>query len=84
MFWQYYVLGFQNWLIFLEMKVWYMEYGWNFEVLRKELIIGQLFVFCFVFDEEFLELIDCVIVEKLLFDVIKKVIKNWKGDYLRV
>lgn len=81
---QHYALGLQNRLILLELRVRYMENGRNFDELMKQLSIGQLLALRFASDEEFSELTDKAISAKLSPDDIKKAIRNWKGDYLRV
>lgn len=81
---QHYALGLQNRLILLELRVRYMERGRNFDELMAQLSVGQLLALRFASDAEFLELTNKAISDKLSADDIKKAIKSWKGDYLRI
>jgi len=54
------------------------------ELLPKELTIRQIIGLRFASDEEYIELMNKAIEEKLTEDQIKKAIKDWKGDYYRV
>jgi hypothetical protein len=52
--------------------------------LPTELSVRQIIGLRFASDEEYLELVERAIKEKLSENQIKKEIKNWKGDYYRV
>lgn len=52
--------------------------------LDRSLRMGQIIGLRFASDEEFPELAKRAIEEKLSMDDIKKLIKNWRGDYYRV
>ena len=52
--------------------------------LPKELTVRQIIGLRFASDDEYVELVESAIKEKLSENQIKKEIKNWKGDYYRV
>ena len=52
--------------------------------LPTELTVRQIIGLRFASDEEFAQLVERVVKEKLSENQIKKEIKNWKGDYYRV
>ncbi len=54
------------------------------KALPSELSVRQIIGLRFASDEEFVELADRAVKEKLSENQIKKQIKNWKGDYYRV
>ena len=54
------------------------------KTLPAELSVRQIIGLRFACDEEYVELVDRAIKEKLSENQIKKEIKNWKGDYYRV
>ena len=54
------------------------------KTLPAELSVRQIIGLRFASDEEFVELVERAIKEKLSENQIKKEIKNWKGDYYRV
>jgi hypothetical protein len=52
--------------------------------LPTELTVRQIIGLRFASDEEFAQLVERVVKEKLSENQIKKEIKSWKGDYYRV
>ncbi len=54
------------------------------KALPSELSVRQIIGLRFASDDEYVELVDRAIREKLSENQIKKEIKNWKGDYYRV
>lgn len=54
------------------------------KMLPKELTVRQIVGLRFASDEEFPELAERAVKEKMSEENIKKAIKNWKGDYYRV
>lgn len=54
------------------------------KALPGELTVRQIIGLRFASDEEFVELVERALREKLSENHIKKEIKNWKGDYYRV
>jgi hypothetical protein len=52
--------------------------------LPSELTVRQIIGLRFASDEEFIELAERALMEKLSENEIKKAIRNWKGDYYRV
>lgn len=53
------------------------------KVLPNQLTVRQIVGLRFASDEEFPELTEKAVQEKMTEDEIKKSIKNWKGDYYR-
>jgi hypothetical protein len=54
------------------------------KALPSELRMGQIMALRFASDEEFLDLVDSAVADKLSPDEIKKAIENWRGDYHRI
>lgn len=82
---QHYALTGQNRIIKLEMRFrYYVLTGKRFEPLEAQLSFGQLAALRFASDEELQGLIDRAINEKLAPKDIKKAIKNWLPDHMRV
>ena len=82
---QHYALNNQNRIVRLEMRLRYFELtGKRFTDTEKQLAFGQIAALRFASDEELLSLIERTIYEKLSPANIKKSIRNWQGDYMRV
>ena len=82
---QHYALGLQNRLVRLEFKQRYFEiYGKRSDEAEENLSFGQIAALRFAYDDEFKELLNKALTEKISGDEIKKTIKNWKGDYHRI
>lgn len=52
--------------------------------MDQNLRMGQIVALRFASDEEFVELVERAVKEKLSSKEIKKAVKNWRGDYRRV
>jgi len=80
-----YALKNQDRLIRVEMGMRYFELtGKSLSTLEEQLSLSQLIALRFASDEELLDLIDKTLKEKLSNKEIKKAIKNWKADLMRV
>jgi len=80
-----YALKLQNRIILNEMRMrYFLLTGKSFEEKENKLRLAQVIALRFAGDEEFLDLIEKSISEKLDPKSIKASIKNWKGDYRRV
>jgi hypothetical protein len=80
-----YALKNQDRLIRLEMRLRYFELtGKSLSTIESQLSLNQLIALRFASDEELLDLINKAIKEGLSNKEIKKSIKNWKADLLRV
>lgn len=82
---QHYALICQNRIVRLEMRLRYYQLTQKrLEAIEDQLSFGQLAAVRFASDEEFVPLLEKAIREKLSPDEIKKAIKNWQPDYMRV
>ncbi|MFL9482764.1 DUF6526 family protein [Chitinophagaceae bacterium LWZ2-11] len=82
---QHYALGSQDRIIRLEMRLRYFELtGEKLELIEPLLTFGQLAALRFASDEELVALIEITLKDKLSAKDIKKSIKNWTPDYMRV
>jgi hypothetical protein len=82
---QHYALGNQNRIVRLEMRVRYFTLtGKRFEEMENQLSFGQIAALRFASDEELLPLITRTLDEQLTSDAIKRSVKNWNPDYMRV
>ena len=80
-----YALKTQNRIILMEMRLRYFHLtGSPFYPKEKQLRLGQLIALRFAGDEELLDLIEKTITEGLPPKEIKRLVKNWQGDYRRV
>jgi hypothetical protein len=80
-----YALKLQNRIILNEMRNRYFHLtGKTFDEKEQDLKLGQIIALRFAGNDELLGLMDRAIAEKLTAKEIKKQIKNWKGDYIRV
>jgi hypothetical protein len=82
---QHYALGNQNRIVRLEMRLRYFELtGKRFEELENKLSFGQIAALRFAPDEELLALIAQTLDKQLTPAAIKKSVKNWNPDSMRV
>lgn len=82
---QHYALGNQNRIIRAEMRLrYYILTQQNFQPLEQQLSFGQIAALRFASDEELPNLIQQAIRESLSPGTIKKMIRNWTPDYMRV
>ena len=82
---QHYALGNQNRIVRLEFRLRYFElYGSRSIEVEKQLTFGQIAALRFASDEEFKILLNRAMVEKIGAKEIKKSIRDWQGDYMRV
>ena len=80
-----YALKNQNRIILMEMRQRYFHLTEkSFYPKENQLKLGQIIALRFASDEEFLDLIELAIKDKLKPKEIKLQIKNWQGDYRRV
>ena len=82
---QHYAIENQNRIVRLELRLRYYQLGsQRFELLEGKFSFAQLAALRFASDEELLILIQRVLDENLSPDMIKKSIKNWQPDNMRV
>jgi hypothetical protein len=82
---QHYALNNQNRIVRLELRFrYYLLTQERLELLEDRLSLGQLFALRFASDEELPGLVNRVLRENLAADDIKRAIKNWKPDHMRV
>lgn len=82
---QHYALGNQNRIVRLEFRLRYFElFGRSAKEVEDKLDFGQIAALRFAGDEEFKNLLQRAIEDKLKPDDIKKQIKNWQADNMRV
>jgi hypothetical protein len=82
---QHYALGNQNRTVRLEMRLrYYILAGKRFEEIEANLSLKQIAALRFASDEELDDLIKSAIAENLNPDEIKRHIKNWQADNMRV
>jgi len=82
---QHYALGNQNRIVRLELRFrYYVLTQQRLENVEDQLSEGQLFALRFASDEELPGLVQRAISENLSADDIKKSIKNWLPDHMRV
>lgn len=75
----------QNRIIRLEMRLKYYQLtNQPFDELEKKLELGQIFALRFASDNELVDLINKSIAENLSPTEIKKSIKTWNPDFMRV
>jgi hypothetical protein len=75
----------QDRIIRIEMRLRYFELtGSSFSSKEKQLRLGQIIALRFASDEELLGLMDRTISENLSGTEIKKAIKSWQADNMRV
>lgn len=82
---QHYALGNQNRIARLELRFrYYVVTHKRFEEIERQLSLAQILALRFASDEELEELTEKTIREKLSPDVIKRSVKNWTPDYMRL
>jgi len=82
---QHYSLGNQDRIIRAEMRLrYYILTQKNFQPFEKQLSFRQLAALRFASDEELPELLQKAVSGNLTSHTIKKMIKNWEPDYMRV
>lgn len=82
---QHYALTNQNRIVRLEMRLRYFELTQKrFTTIESRLSFKQIAALRFASDEELLSLIERAIAENLSPDKIKRSIKNWQPDLMRV
>lgn len=82
---QHYALGNQNRIIRLEMRLRYYQItGKRFEATESLLSFSQLAALRFASDEELADLVEWAVKNNSPAAEIKKAIKNWTPDYMRV
>ncbi len=82
---QHYALGNQNRIIRLEFRLRYFQlFGQVADEAEAKLSFGQIAALRFAPDEEFKELLLATLAENLGSNTIKRSIKNWKPDLMRV
>lgn len=82
---QHYALMVQNRVVRLETRLRYFEITGNrFDNIEAKLSFGQIAALRFASDEEFLPLLERTLAESLQSDDIKKQIKRWIPDHMRV
>lgn len=82
---QHYALNNQNRIVRLEMRLRYYQLTHkSFYTVEKQISFGQLAALRFAGDDELLPLIEKTLAEKLSPDAIKKSIRNWQEDHMRV
>lgn len=82
---QHYALTNQNRIVRLEVRLRYYQLaGKRFETIENKLSFGQIAALRFASDEEFVQLTERTLAENLTPDMIKRSIKNWLPDTMRV
>jgi hypothetical protein len=82
---QHYALTLQNRIVRLEMRVRYFQLtGQRFETLEQQLTPRQIAALRFASDDELPQLLQKTVIENLSPNAIKKSVKNWLPDHMRV
>jgi len=82
---QHYALGNQDRIVRLEFRLRYFELmGESSQRTEEQLSFSQIAALRFASDHEFASLLNRAITENLSADEIKKAVKNWKADTMRV
>ena len=82
---QHYALGNQNRIVRLEIRFrYYLLTNERFEKLEDRISFGQMAALRFASDEELPLLVKQTLEGNLSPDEIKRLIKNWQGDYMRL
>ncbi len=82
---QHYALGNQNRIVRLEMRLrYYILTQKRLEVIENQLSFNQLAALRFASDEELIPLLDRALQEHLSPDEIKRQIRDWQSDDMRV
>ena len=82
---QHYALGLQNRMVILEFKQRYFEiFSKRSDEVAEKLRFDQMAALRFAYDEEFKELLYKALHENISGDEIKRSIKKWRADHLRI
>lgn len=82
---QHYALTTQDRIVRLEVRFRYFTItGQRFELLEKNLSLGQILALRFASDGELPDLVKRAVAENLPPDQIKRAVVDWQGDYMRV
>lgn len=82
---QHYALVNQNRTVRLELRLrYFILAGQRLELVEQKLSFGQLAALRFASDEEFIPLLNRALSENLSPDEIKRSVKNWQEDHMRV
>ncbi|CAH0235662.1 DUF6526 family protein [Chryseobacterium sp. WG14] len=82
---QHYALGLQNRMVILEFKQRYFEiFNKRSDEIVEKLKFDQIAALRFTYDDEFKELLYKALDQNISGDEIKRSIKNWRADLLRV
>lgn len=82
---QHYALGNQDRIVRQEFRLRYFEvFGRSSASAEKQLSFSQVAALRFAGDEEFEDLLQRAMTEKLSGDHIKRAIKNWRADEMRL
>lgn len=82
---QHYALGLQNRMVILEFKQRYFEiFNKRSDEIVDQLKFDQIAALRFTYDDEFKELLEKVLQENISGDEIKRSIKRWRADLLRI
>ncbi|MBV8325666.1 MAG: hypothetical protein JO178_05100 [Chryseobacterium sp.] len=82
---QHYALGLQNRMVILEFKQRYFEiFNKRSDEVAEQLRFDQIAALRFAYDDEFKELLYKALHENISGNEIKRSIKNWRADRLRI
>lgn len=82
---QHYALGNQDRIVRLEFRLRYLElYATSASEVERQLTFEQIAALRFAPDDEFKELLPKAIANNLTGDAIKRSIRNWQPDHMRV
>lgn len=82
---QHYALGNQDRIVRLEFRLRYFQlFNTSADEIEKQLSFSQIAALRFAPDEEFKQLLNRALTEKMRGDEIKKAIGNWKADDMRL
>lgn len=82
---QHYALGLQNRMVILEFKQRYFEiFNKRSDEIVEQLKFDQIAALRFTYDDEFKELLEKALQENISGDEIKRSIKRWRADLLRI
>lgn len=82
---QHYALGNQDRIVRLEFRLRYFQlFNTSADEIEKQLSFSQIAALRFAPDEEFKQLLNRALTEKMRGDEIKKAIGNWRADDMRL
>jgi hypothetical protein len=82
---QHYALGNQDRIVRLEFRLRYYEtFGEKAKITEEKLAFSQIAALRFAPDSEFKDLLERTLKENLTADMIKRSIKNWQADLMRL